>query len=100
MDKKAVVTLSKKKYHDFVQALEAKYEDTDLVADILKTLCDTIRFDPSLSSYDETQHQRIKARRERLKQQGITTYISSGNKSWYDTHRRVVAKPFEGIFVE
>lgn len=84
--KRGKVMLSKKLYH----VLESKYEDKDLVADILKTLCETIHFDPNVSTYNDAQFERIKARRNRLKEQGVSTYISSGSKASYHNRKALV----------
>ena len=66
-DKKSKATFSKKRYNDFVQKLHTKYDDVEMINDILTALCDAFNYDPTLNTYDEAQSERIKARRERLR---------------------------------
>ena len=43
-----------------------------------------MNFDPEISIYNEQIKKTIMERRHRLKEQGISTYISSGQKAFYE----------------
>ena len=58
----------------------------------LKELCEVLSFDPNKSSYSEAQKESIKNYRERKKLQGISTYVSSGNKKCYEKKKALKPK--------
>lgn len=80
-------TLSKKKYYEILEALQRRFskEEVDDITNIIK---DVLKFDPSVSLYDEKAKESIKSRRERLKAQGISTYTSSGAKAYYHRNKK------------
>ena len=79
-------TLSKKKYYEFQDKLKQTFGD-DEVDTILSSLRDVLKFDPNVSVYSEKMKDAIYSRRERLKEAGISTYVSSGAKGYYYKHR-------------
>jgi hypothetical protein len=58
--------------------------DSEMKDKFLKELCEVLSFDPDKSSYNEAQKECIKKYRDRKKLEGISTYISSGNKKCYE----------------
>lgn len=81
---KGTSTLSKKKYEEFSTGLSQLFANEPYHVDkVLELLRITMHFDPNVSTYNEAQLQRIKARRERLKAEGVSTYVSSGTKACY-----------------
>jgi hypothetical protein len=83
-------SFSKKKYYELQEALEQRY-GKDQSSEILQVFRDVFKFDPTVSVYTEAMKASIKTRRERLKEQGISTYISSGAKAYYDKKRQTTA---------
>ena len=80
---KGVRTITKTKYHEFEQQLNAEFQEetTNKILDILKNV---LHLDPNVSVYNEKMKENIMRRRTKLKEQGISTYVSSGAKSFYD----------------
>ena len=80
-------SFSKKKYYELEDSLMKKFgrEQTD---DILLIFREIFKFDPTVSVYTEAMKASIKSRRERLKEQGISTYVSSGAKAYYEKKKQ------------
>ena len=76
-------TLSKKKYYELSNELTSRLGDAELVTKVLNTIKEVLDFDPEVSTYDEVQAKKIKEYRQRKKEEGISTYITSGVKSAY-----------------
>ena len=76
-------TITKKKYYELVKIYNELFskEQAKLALDAFKTL---MNFDPEKSMYNEKVKHTIKERLERLKEQGISTYVSSGQKAFYE----------------
>ena len=85
-DMKGSRTMSKKKYYEIVDALSKIYTENE-VERITGVIREVMRFDPTVTLYDEKAKESIKARRERLKSQGISTYESSGAKAYYHKNK-------------
>ena len=58
--------------------------DPEIKQKVLQKICEVLSFDPNKSSYSEAQKECIQKYRERKKLQGISTYVSSGNKKCYE----------------
>lgn len=80
-------TLSKKMYYDIEARLNEKFKEEDVDA-ILSLIKEVMRFDPEKSVYSEKMKKQIQVRRERMKEEGISTYISSGAKASYDKKKK------------
>lgn len=81
-------TLSKKKYYEILDALSECYGEAD-VSKISGVIKHVMRFDPTISLYDDKAKESIKLRRERLKTEGVSTYESSGAKSFYHKNKKI-----------
>ena len=82
-DFKGSRTLSKKKFYELQEALQQKYGD-EQANDVLDVFKKVLKFDPNVSVYTENMKKCIMQRREKLKEQGIPPYVSSGAKAFYD----------------
>ncbi len=79
---KGTRTLSKTKYYEMEKKLQERYE-AEVVEGILTIMRTVLKFDPTVSVYNERMRETTYNRRARLKEAGISTYISSGMKSCY-----------------
>lgn len=84
----AVSSMSKKRYQEYADLVFDKIQDQVVAEELLKGLCDIMKFDPDkkhdkTGRYNEKQAKWIKEYRERKKENGISTYITSGAKSYY-----------------
>ena len=78
---KRVRTFSKSRYYEIEKRMMATFPDQSThILDIIKEVFD---FDPNASTYNENIKASIDKRRQKLKEQGISTYISSGSKASY-----------------
>lgn len=75
--------MSKKKFYEIEQNISTSLskEQVNLV---LETIKQVLNFDPEITSYDKDQAERIRKYRERKKNEGISTYVSSGAKAFYE----------------
>lgn len=80
-------SLSKKKYYALEEELMKRYDES-IVEDVLNILKDVLKFDPGVSLYTEDAKRSILERRERLKAQGISTYVSCGAKAYYERSKQ------------
>lgn len=83
---KGTRTLSKKKYYELEDQLRQQFNE-DQVTHIMSTLRDVLKFDPNVSVYTDKMKEAIYTRRERLKDAGVSSYVSSGTKGYYYKHR-------------
>jgi hypothetical protein len=88
---KSARTLSKKKYYELEKMLSKEYNIED-VEKILSLLKNVLHFDPNISNYTEVTKENIMKRREKLKAEGISTYISSGAKAFYHNKKKNAPK--------
>jgi hypothetical protein len=79
-------TLSKVKYYEMESQMRERYE-AEAVEGMLSILRSVLKFDPSLSLYNEKSKAATYNRRARLKESGISTYVSSGMKARYEKQR-------------
>jgi hypothetical protein len=83
---KGTRTLSKKKYFELEHELKAFLGDSQSEA-VMKKIRDVLKFDPAVSVYNERMKETTYRRREKLKEAGISTYVSAGTKSQYYKNR-------------
>lgn len=89
-------TMSKKRYHEYASLVLKTVDDPQVAEALLAGLREILKFDPTLklestsksTPYDEKHAQRIKNYRQRLKEKGISTYISSGAKAHYHAKKQ------------
>lgn len=84
---KPSVTISKIKFKELKEAFVEERGEEEAVK-ILDKLCSVLHFDPNVSSYNEENKQKTREYRKKLKDQGISTYISSGAKKYYDKKKK------------
>ena len=81
---RAHCSFTKKKYNEYKKALEQKVTDAELIESILKTLCDTLNFDPTAKVYNEQVAKRNKEwQKKKAEELGISVYEVSGGKAHY-----------------
>lgn len=85
--RRAVGSISRKRYSELVSSLEKLIPDRELLAAVLEQVCCATNFDPNMKLYTKERGQRTKEFRERQKEKGISTYESSGRKSHYYNHK-------------
>ena len=78
---KGRATLSKKRYEELYNEFSQKCPAH--VDELMETIRRVMKFDPSQNTYDEKQGQRIKSLRDRKKAEGVSTYVSTGQKQMY-----------------
>ena len=77
-------TMTKKRYYEIQKRLEDEMKlSSDTVLQVMTVIKDVLNFDPNVTLYDERSKQRLKEYREKKKQEGISTYITSGTKAYY-----------------
>lgn len=81
--KKGISTLSKKKYFELAEAFHKELNDSNQTERLLTILKDVMNFDPDVSRYTPEVGRQIRDRIQRLKEQGVSTYVSSGRKTSY-----------------
>lgn len=87
LQRKANVAFTKKKYYELVQQ-SAKYIPDELSQkEFAEKIKEILNFDPCISTY---QAHNVKAYRERKKQEGVSTYITSGRKTQYYTSKQAL----------
>jgi hypothetical protein len=84
MESKGFTTLTKVKYHNFEEKLKLHVIDEELVNIILTDFCETMRFDPTKKSHKPEQVKKQQEKRDALKKEGISTWISAGVKKSYE----------------
>lgn len=84
----ATSTMSKKRYNDFATCLRNHIRDDETTNLILSDLRKIMNFDPNTSRYTPELAQKEKERRHKLRdEQGISTYISSGLKTFREKQK-------------
>jgi len=78
-------TLSKKRYAEIRDAYQELLEK-EQVDKCMEILCEVLKFDPNGKTYTKERGAYLKAYRDKLKEEGISTYVSSGMKAAY--HKR------------
>jgi hypothetical protein len=87
---KGTRSFSKKKYYEMEQEIEKRYGEEE-TQEIMRIFCEVLKFDPNQTVYTERMKECIKARRERLKAEGISTYVSCGAKAYYERKKALSA---------
>jgi hypothetical protein len=78
-------SLSKKRYQEIVRVFESNFDDKVKADEVLLQICSIMNFDPTKSAYNQEVKEKILARRHKMRdEQGISTYISSGAKKFYE----------------
>lgn len=73
--KKAIGTVTKTRYNEFHQALKGILGDAPIVNDVLKLFCETMRFDPNMSTYTpELGKKKHASLKKRCEETGKSTY--------------------------
>lgn len=76
-------TMSKKKYYELCAMLDNLIQDKQQIETMLGALRTVLEFDPDVNTYNSQQAEKIKEYRKKKKDEGISTYISSGSKTTY-----------------
>lgn len=74
---------SKKRFHEFCLFLLSTNVSAEDITKIKAYICEHFHFDPEAKASSEKQRSATKAYREKLKEKGISTYISAGRKQAY-----------------
>lgn len=83
---KPIVTISKGKYFELQKELNNEFNE-EHTSKMLEKLCAVLNFNPHISSYTVEKKEKVTAHRNKLKEHGISTYISSGKKACYEKNR-------------
>jgi hypothetical protein len=83
--KKPTATLSKTRFKEICESLTTIIQDDDKVRQVIESIQTILNFDPNIPQYTPEVGKKIKEYRQRLKEEGISTYISSGKKKQYET---------------
>lgn len=83
---KACVALTKGRYKILAEAMYKEYEK-DAADEILHLIKQTLNFDPEKSNYDTESKRKTMEYRAKLKEKGISTYVSSGRKAHYEKNK-------------
>lgn len=93
----ATSTMSKKRYQEIADMLGCIIGDDAKLQEALANIREIMKFDPETKQvttgrpsapYNEKTAQYIKNYRQRQKEKGISTYISSGAKGYYYSHKQ------------
>ena len=87
METKPVVLLTKGRYKELCNALTERFGNTEQVEAFLSTLKEVLKYDPSISAYTKEKADSIRAYRAKKKEEGVSTYVSSGVKACRDKKR-------------
>ena len=87
----AVSTMSKKRYQEIADKLAVILDgNEEKLQQALSSIREVMKFDPEkLIQYTPETGRRIKEYRERQKEKGISTYVSSGRKNYYHNNKVV-----------
>ena len=83
---KPIGTLSKKKYYEIEEAY-VQMLGQDIAIQCLEVLKNVLNFNPEVNGYNERIKQNIMKSREKLKEQGVSSYVYSGAKTFYHKHK-------------
>lgn len=81
------IAITKGRYSIFINSLE-KHFTTDQISIIEQVFKEHLKFNPNEKTRTEEELKREAERRRKLKEQGISTYVSSGGKAVYERKRR------------
>lgn len=81
-------SLSKKRYAEIRDAY-LELMDKEQVDKCMAIMCEVTKFDPNGKTYTKERAIYLRAYRDKLKEEGISTYVSSGMKAAY--HKRKAA---------
>lgn len=80
-------TVSKVKYYEFEKEIKTLFDEENATK-VMDTLKKVLKMDPTISVYNEKVKERIMERRHKLREQGISTYISSGVKAFREKQKK------------
>jgi len=84
----ATSTMSKKRYQEIADMLGNIIGDETKLQQALANIRDIMKFDPEkVIQYTPETGRRIKEYRERQKEKGVSTYITSGRKAYYHSNK-------------
>ncbi len=83
---KACVALTKARYKILTEAMYKEYEK-DAADEILNIIKKALNFDPDKSNYDAESKRKTMEYRAKLKEKGISSYVSSGRKAHYEKNK-------------
>jgi hypothetical protein len=83
-DYKPVSTLTKQRYYAVDKMVKEALGDDAKYEEFMIKFRDLFKFDPEKNSTVPKYAEKIKMKREQLKAEGISTYISSGGKKNYE----------------
>ena len=83
---KGKALMSKKRFYELQESLNNEYSPQD-VSKILDMVCKTLNFDPTANTYTATQGEHTRAYRNKKKEEGISTYITSGRKAYVEKQK-------------
>lgn len=82
--------MSKKRYHEIEEALRVAIPDPVQHAEIMSRICEIMKYDPTKSMYTpEVKERSMKWRRKKAEELGVTTYVTSGMKAYYERSKEV-----------
>ena len=85
----AVSMMSKKRFIEISEHVILKCgENTQLADEIIMMIKSVMHFDLTASQYTPAQAARIKARMQRLKEQGVSSYVASDQKTAYHNKKQ------------
>jgi hypothetical protein len=89
----AISFMSKKKYNDIKKNFENVIDDEEKVKELLKMLCEILKFDKNIGLYNPEQgkknYEKIK---KKAVETGLSTYVLSGRKKQYEKERELKKK--------
>lgn len=77
------VCLSKRRYHAIKDEIANYLQDADKAEGVLTIIKTILKYDETASTYNPEVGRRIKEYRDRMREQGVSTYVTSGKKSQY-----------------
>ena len=81
--------ITRKRLNEIKELLQDKVRDDVNVDEILSEIAKIFNYDPTLSAYDEKRNEIMKAYRNRKKEEGISTYVTSGGKAAYERKKQM-----------
>lgn len=81
--------ISKKNYKEYDKHVKELVSE-DIYLQIMQKFKEDFKFDPSISASSPEKNEQKTAKREELKKQGISTYISAGVKKGYEKKKGIL----------
>jgi hypothetical protein len=82
--------LSKKRYHEIEEVLSGLIPDPNQHALAMAKICEIMKYDPTRNVYTpEVKERNAKWRRKKAEELGVTTYVTSGMKAYYERTKQV-----------